>query len=403
MDPEAFLKTIFTRSLERMEPGARTLSWLERHGKEKNALPEGRPVWMLAAGKAALPMSAAAAEWLGGRLQGGLVACPRGKEGRSGPKVNQDLDYVEAAHPLPDEGSLEAGGRAVELVKGIPREGVLLALISGGASSLLCLPEGEVSLDDLRGAYKKLLASGEDIAAVNAARKRMSAIKGGRLLRHLRPEAGLLNLVVSDVPGDDPALVGSGPTVPPEITEQRRPHRTEVIASAAQLAREAARVASGQGVTARVESPAYSGRVEELAPRMASRLEACRNGGETGLLIWYGESTVKVTGEGRGGRNQELALRAALEVEGWEGVCWLSADTDGIDGPTDAAGAVASAQTAARARRGGLDPLDFLARNDAYRFHERMGTLLRTGPTGNNLMDLQLVWTGCQEPPDVRF
>lgn len=390
MDAHAFLKDLFTRSLERMEPGGRTRGWLEREGIG----PEDRPAWLLAAGKASPAMASAAAGWLGDRLRGGLVVFPGEGAHEAAERLPDTLERIAASHPLPDEMSLEAGRRAAELVSEIPEEGILLALISGGASSLLCLPRGGLGLRALRETHRQLLESGEDIARVNAVRKRLSEIKGGKLLERLHPGTRAVNLVVSDVPGDDPALVGSGPTIPAEGAAAPERCRTEVIASASRLARHAAELAGEADVRASVDEQAYSGRVEELVPRMAARVRESAEKGETELLIYYGESTVEVTGEGLGGRNQELALRAALEISGIEHAVWLSAGTDGIDGPTDAAGAVVDGTTVPRAREEGADPLDYLERNDSYRFHERMGTLLKTGPTGNNLMDLQLIWTG---------
>ncbi|MDZ7690972.1 MAG: DUF4147 domain-containing protein [Balneolaceae bacterium] len=346
------------------------------------------------------------------------------------------IEFYEASHPVPDETSIEAGSRLTRFFEEVPPNSLLLYAISGGTSSLVCSPAGEVSIDDLNRTYELLNNSGATIREINTVRKHLSTLKGGQLLRHLDPSVTLLDLVISDVPNDDLQIIGSGPTTPdgstfqdayhilleyrlwqklpdsvkvhveqgidgvaPETIKEGedtvKNHQAIIVGSASKLAGKAGALLQKEGYNSWIAETAYNKDVGEVAREIAERVISVDQRRSPlplpAALLFYGESTVEVTGDGKGGRNQELALRGALEIEGYENVTWLSAGTDGIDGPTDAAGAIVDGRTITKARDHGLDPHQYLARNDAYHFHNAIGTLLKTGPTGNNLMDLQII------------
>ncbi|MFQ5458475.1 MAG: glycerate kinase, partial [Myxococcota bacterium] len=308
----------------------------------------------------------------------------------------------------------------------------------GGASSLLSLPAGGVTLADKRAVTDRLLRSGADIRALNTVRKHLSRIKGGRLARVASP-ARVLGLVLSDVAGDPIDVIASGPTAPdpttfaearailerydpqdtlpagprehlrdgeagkhPETPKPGDRHLCEinnVIVGNNRDALEAVRDAAlERGYDARIVSGALAGEARDAAA--AEALEArearahVRSGAAPAALLWGGETTVTVRGSGRGGRNTEAALAFAMAVDGLPDVVGLFAGTDGTDGPTDAAGAIATGETGARARGMGLDPRAFLDQNDSYSFFERAGGLLMTGPTMTNVMDVHIVLVG---------
>ncbi|NGP75953.1 DUF4147 domain-containing protein [Balneolaceae bacterium YR4-1] len=401
-----------------------------------------KDVYLLAAGKASIEMARAVMDCGGVNPEHKLVVCPKGS------KIPDTLEActIEAEHPVPGEGSEQAGRAAIQFVKDIPEGALLICCISGGTSSLLVQPAEGISLEELNQTHELLLNSGADIHEMNAVRKHLSQIKGGQLLRHLNKKATLVNLIISDVPGDDPAVIGSGPTVadtstfldaskvlsnytlwekvpqsvqqhikrgmsgndPETIKSVEMKSFIEIVASAKMLANKVLEVAkhsefgilnsefpkhkSERDLTVEVADVPFTEDVQKVASEVAGRAkEMVKSVERPCLLVCYGESKVNVTGEGKGGRNQELALRGALKIAGYDHITWLSMGTDGIDGPTDAAGAVVDGKTIGNARLKGLDPEEYLKRNDAYHFHEEMGTLVKTGPTGNNLMDLTMV------------
>lgn len=340
------------------------------------------------------------------------------------------LVWHEAAHPVPDERSLAAAERALAFCRARDAADEVVMLISGGASALLCLPVPSVPLADKQAVTRGLLAGGAPIDALNAVRKHLSQVKGGRLAAACR---GRLHVwLLSDVVGDDPSVIGSGPATPDPSTygdalafvdrymgrsncppsvlrhleagvrgdepETPKPGslghvRTRVIGSATQAVRAAGAAARRLG---------YAG-IERPDPVVGEARDAARAhvewvgeaaAGRPGpvCVLSYGETTVHVTGSGRGGRNQEFALAAALELER-RGLDWqlASVGTDGIDGPTDAAGAIVDGGTAARARAHGIRPEAYLAANDSHAFFAQAGGLLRTGPTDTNVGDVQIV------------
>ena len=383
--------------------------------------PAGRTV-VVGAGKGAAQM-AAAFETLWGECEGVVVtrygyACP-----------TQHIRVIEAAHPVPDKAGLAASGALFDAVGGLGPDDLVVALICGGGSALLPAPPGGLTLADEQALNDALLRSGAPIGAMNAIRKQVSRIKGGRLAAAAHP-ARVVSLIVSDVPGDDPAQVASGPTVPDDTDRETAraairdykialPDRigaflndapedaprpcdpafardsVTVIASAARSLDAAAELAAARGIPAHILSDAIEGEAREVARVHAAiaREIACRNRpfATPALILSGGETTVTLRGTGRGGRNSEFLLSFALAIEGVEGITALAADTDGIDGSEDNAGAFADGATAARMRAAGIDPAAALADNDAYSAFAAIGALFTPGPTGTNVNDFRAI------------
>ena len=362
---------------------------------------DGAPLRLLAMGKAAVSMARGAADVLEDRLRDGLVITRHGYGG----SVPSRLRLLEAGHPVPDAGSLGAGEAALSAVAGLPEGWLLLALISGGASALVeVLPQG-MTLEDLQRLNRWLLGSGLSIHQVNRIRQTLSLIKGGRLAARLgsRPAEVLL---ISDVPGDDPALIASGPFHAPPATPlpaalpawieallarhaqpfPEVPAISHRIVASNRLAREAAAQACRDFPVFQHEAP-LQGEAESMARRIVAELAQA----PAGLHLWGGETTVTLPPHpGRGGRNQHLALAAALAIAGRRDLWLLAAGTDGSDGNSDAAGALVDGETVRRGEAEGLSARDCLRRADAGAFLAASGDLIDTGPTGTNVMDLVL-------------
>ncbi|WP_297527094.1 DUF4147 domain-containing protein [Thiohalobacter sp.] len=378
----------------------------DRVTREALAGGRARPVHLLAVGKAAAAMAAGALQALEGRVERGLVVVPHGYPAEG----LEALRVLTAGHPLPDADSLAAGAAARDFAAAVPPDRELLVLLSGGASALMeALPPG-MTLDDLRRLTEWMLGSGLDIHAMNRVRQAVSRIKGGGLARCLRtPHAEVL--LISDVPDDDPAAIGSGPlhapldgplpAVPEALSRWVRedapagtrpliPHR--VIASVDDALAAIAAEAGRMGLRCRRVPGRFSGNAETLGRRFATELVE----GPPQLWLAGGESNVHLPPHpGRGGRNQHLALAAARVLAGVGDCALLAAGTDGRDGPTPDAGALVDGGTIARGRAQGLDPEAALAAADAGRFLEASGDLLHTGPTGTNVADLVL---GLRQP-----
>jgi hydroxypyruvate reductase len=365
------------------------------------------PVYLLALGKVACSMARGAGEALGDRIQAGLVIT---KHGHAEPLP---WPVIEASHPVPDESSLAAGKALAEFIAALPLSAHVLVLLSGGASALVeQLPAG-ADLETLRRMNRWLLASGRDIAAVNRVRKRLSLVKGGRLAQQLQPRK-ITCLAISDVEGDDPRFIASGPLVAddtvshepiddapadiravlshaPALPAASDPCfanvQFEIIARLADAMRAAAEAAQARGVTAAIHSEFIRGDAVAAGARLAQTMIAAAPGA---LHLWGGETTVTLpTDPGRGGRNQSLALSAAQVLQGRH--AWLlSAGTDGSDGPTSDAGALVDGGTFERGAEAGLDAPTALVRADAGSFLEASGDLIQTGPTETNVMDLML-------------
>jgi hydroxypyruvate reductase len=372
-------------------------------------------------------MAAAAAELAADGVAGGVVALP----GRM-PALPGRILRFRAGHPLPDRESL-AAGRAVWRLLGQAGEGdVVLLLLSGGASSLLALPAPGLTLTDERRTTELLLGSGAGIAEINAVRKHLSRLKGGGLARRARP-ADVVGLALSDVIGSSPAVIGSGPGAADPSTfadawrvlarrglvdrvSTRVRHHLEqgmrgsvpdtpkpgtlrsrhvVIGDVATALAAAAARARQLGYEPIVATAAMRGETRGAARRFARTVATVARAKRRAVCVLAGgETTVTVTGPGRGGRNQEFALALVEDAAALPGFSCLSAGTDGIDGPTDAAGAFVDASTRERARRRHLDPSRFLADNDSHAFFARLGDLFRPGPTGTNVMDLKIALVG---------
>lgn len=373
--PKTFpiLRELYVSALAAVDPDRAVRAALSR--PEVARALRSRRVGVFAVGKAASGMFRGAAT--AGREA--LIVVPRGDPAlrvRSG----RDVRVLFASHPEPDSSSVRAARAAVRFFSRFGPEDVILCLVSGGASSLICLPRAPLTLREKRSAVRRLVASGAPIARVNRLRASLSAVKGGKLGR-MTP-ARLVTLVLSDVPGDAPALVGSGPTV-----RGRRGDVTLVIGSNRAGLRAAARAARRIGLRPRRRSTPLRGEAREAGRVLGAR---ARRLGPDEALLAGGETTVALGGSSRrgtGGRNLELALSAARALEGSEGVALLAVASDGRDGSSRGAGAFVDGRTIGRARARGLDPSASLSRHDTEPFFERAGGLLVTGSTGTNVAD----------------
>jgi glycerate 2-kinase len=391
-------------------------------------------VFVVGAGKAAIPMAGACVEILGDRLAAGIVVAK--DEGEPAPEAIGPIALALASHPVPDARGVEAARRMAQLLGEAGAGDLVLVLISGGGSALLSLPAEGIALDDLRDLTATLLACGAPIEAINTLRKHLDLAKGGGLARLAAP-AQVATLILSDVVGSPLDVIASGPTVPDtsswedawRIVERfgiagRLPPairaRLEVgragqlldtpkpgdplfdrvqnvlVGSNMQAAQAALEAARNEGCMALLLSTYLQGEAREVGRVLASfaRELALSNNPlpRPACLVLGGETTVTLRGAGRGGRNQELALAAVADLDGLANVAVVALATDGGDGPTDAAGAVATGDSLARARAAGLDPYDSLARNDAYPFFATLGDLLLPGATGTNVNDLAFVF-----------
>lgn len=389
----------------------------------------GQRLHMIAIGKAASPMVRALAEHSARPIAAALAVGTH-----RDPDFPNHVEWLDASHPFPDERSMRAAERALAVARSVAPDDHLLLLLSGGASSLVAAPIDGLSLDDKRRVVRGLINGGADIHALNAVRKHLSRVKGGRLAAACPGRT--TTLAVSDVVGDDLSVIGSGPGVPDPSTwrdaleayrrwtpkNEQLPHVVTLMEQGVAgvisetpkpgeeaLARSAARVIGGRrdamrGARAEAERLGYdvvvwdeavTGEARVVAPKwIVQAREVIGNAGRARCVISSGETTVRVRGSGKGGRNQEFALATAALLETWPGaVAVASVGTDGIDGPTDAAGAIVDATTVARAQQLGLDPAAHLDANDSYAFFEAMDDLIQTGRTDTNVGDLQILLT----------
>src|SRR5262245_49626678 len=366
------LKALFREALAGVDPARRVGEALIRPSVA-GALAKPRRIGVFACGKAAAGMVLGLPATL---RRGALVVLPEGypAEGLPG------CEILFSAHPEPDSSSLRAARRAVAFFEEFGPEDAILCLVSGGTSSLLALPRRGLTLASKRAAVARDRKSGASIVEINRLRARLSAVKGGKLGRRTR--ARLVTLVLSDVPGDDPGLVGSGPTI------RNRPGDLIRVVGSNRLGLEAAaRAASRAGLRPRILKRRLSGEARDDGVDLA-RLARRLSSGE--VLLAGGETTVTIAGSrppGRGGRNLELALAAAMDLDGADGITLLSAGSDGIDGSSRAAGAIVDGRTLARAGRLSLDAGRSLALHDTERFFDSLGDLVVTGPTGTNVCD----------------
>lgn len=353
-------------------------------------------VHLVALGKAADAMAAGALTVLADKLVSGLVIT---KHDHLSDAVRQDsrLECHEAGHPVPDAASLAAGQRLFDFVAAVPAGDLLVFLVSGGTSALVEHLNDGLDLDDLKRETDQLLASGAAIGEMNKHRRTLSQIKGGKLARQVNCD--VLQLLISDVPGDKPGDIGSGLLVPdvatgmgPELPVWTRID-THVIASSSIAQQAVATAAADRGLPVRQASGNLDGDMPEVIDRVAAVLS--RPNLEPGVYIWGGEPTLVLPpSPGRGGRNQHLALALAEPLSRSESISILVCGTDGTDGPTVDAGGLINDGTLKKARNAGLDINDYLARADAGTCLQKLDALVTTGPTGTNVMDLAIALVG---------
>ena len=427
---------IFQAGLVAVAPGAAIKKYVQR--RDEKLLVDGREydlsgysqIFVIGAGKAGASMAAAVEEILGKRITRGIISVKYGHL--------EDLAVIkiqEAGHPVPDENGLKGARAMYDLAVSADEKTLVLCLISGGGSALLPLPVDDVTLEDKQETTRILLSCGATIHEINAIRKHLSAIKGGGLARAVYP-ATIITLILSDVVGDDLDSIASGPCVPDSMTfadcqalfakysiESDIPAgvRAYIARGAAGEAPETPKaddkifsrtqnVIVGNNFNALVKakekaedlgyntlllSSRIEGETRDVASNhMAIATEIELHGlplAKPACILTGGETTVKLKGSGKGGRNQEFVLAAAMKMKGLGHTVVLSAGTDGNDGPTDAAGALADSTTLGRAEERGLDPGKYLENNDSYHFFEQLNDLYKTGPTNTNVMDIRIV------------
>ncbi len=400
------------------------------------SLDDATRIIVIAVGKAAVPMAQAAVDRIGDTPITGIVATKVGHAAHH--TLPETLRVVEAGHPVPDAAGLTAAQAVASLLATTTARDRVLLLLSGGASALLPSPAEDIALTDLQAVTESLLRAGATIGELNAVRKHLSRLSGGQVARLAQP-APVIALILSDVVGDPLDVIASGPTAPDPTTyvtaqailtrynlvEEMLPtvfahlaagvagHIAEtpkpgdpafanvnnVIVGSNRLAAQAA-VAEARrlGYNALLLTTFMEGEAREVAKVTAALAKGARAHGDPvkppACLVWGGETTVTVRGRGKGGRNQELALAAALALEGRPDVALLALATDGTDGPTDAAGAIVDGRTAELARAAGWDPTAALADNNAHPLLDAVGALLRTGPTGTNVNDIAVLLVG---------
>jgi len=387
-------------------------------------------IYVIGGGKASGSMAEAVEQVLGGYIGNGLVNVPYGDKNRTA-----IIKLHEASHPLPDESGVEGTRRMLEVVEQAKENDLIICLISGGGSSLMPLPRGEISIADKKDITNALLKCGATINEVNTVRKHISDFKGGQLVKHAHP-ATILNLILSDVVGDPLDFIASGPTVPDsttfddaiEVLEKydlwdKAPASIQKILSNGEKglipetpkagdevfkrvfnvvignSRFASQATSeylrSKGLNTLLLTATMEGEARHVGVILASiACEVATYGNpiqKPAGIVAGGETTVTVTGKGKGGRNQEIPLAAAKKLSNLDGVVVASLNTDGVDGPTDAAGAIIDGKTLAKAAKAGLNPGEFLAENNSYRFFSKLGDLIFTGPTGTNVNDISLI------------
>ena len=405
-------------------------------GDQQYDLDRFERIIVVGAGKATAKMSVAAEETLGNRIQEGLIITPKGQHAAFLRRVEQRT----GSHPIPDKSGLEATKKILDMVQSAGEKDLVICLISGGGSALLVQPVPGITLEEKQQVTAVLLKAGASIRELNTVRKHLSRVKGGWLAATAYP-ATVLTLILSDVIGNPLDVIASGPSAPDSSTFKDAVHilekyrlrdplpkavitwldqgvggrhaetpkssevcfektRNVIIGSIEQALSAALAEAKEQGFSADIITSEMQGEAREAAKILAeTAIESKKTvtPGRALLRLSGGETTVTVRGQGLGGRNQEMALAFALEIEGIPGISLLSAGTDGVDGPTDAAGALVDGETAGLARKIGLDPQDYLNRNDSYSFFKKLDAAngkkshVLTGPTGTNVMDLQIM------------
>ena len=410
------LRELFHAAISSAEPGAALLKYLPDFSDQS--------ITVVGAGKASQAMASALSKECGGLLRGTVVVSDQDKNINCG-----NIEILEASHPVPDQRGQRAAKKILSLVENLGPSDTVIALVSGGGSSLLPCPPSGMSLRDEIALNEALLKSGVPISAMNAIRKQFSSIKGGRLCATAYP-ARTLTFIVSDVPGDDPAQVASGPTVadsksphdalklieryqiklPQTVIDHIRAARESaplpdamemqnsevtVIASASMALEAAANCARERGLSPIILSDAIEGEACEVAKVVAAIAKDVSRFGRLAkkpvVILSGGETSVTLRNGGKGGRNTEFLLSFALEIDGWQGITAMAADTDGIDGKGGHAGALACGHTCERIVTAGHDPAQLLTENNSYLAFEAANTLLVTGATGTNVNDFRAV------------
>ena len=402
-------------------------------GEHRFALKDYDRILVVGAGKAGAPMARALEELLRDRIADGVIVV---KEGHGLPLAHVRIH--EASHPVPDERGIKGAEEILALVKDAGERDLVLCLMSGGGSALLVAPADGVTLEDKQEVTRLLLACGADIHEINSIRKHLSRAKGGGLARFAYP-ATVVSLILSDVIGDDLNVIASGPAVPDtssfddtrqildkyDIWNQVPPSvrsrierglkgeiedtpkggdavfkrcYSKLVGTNIQALKAAESKADKLGYGTLILSSTVEGEAREVAKVLTAIAREVRDSGNPvaapACILCGGETTVTIRGDGKGGRNQELALAAALAIDGLGNIVVLAGGTDGNDGPTDAAGAIVDGHTLARARTEGLNPFDYLSRNDSYHFFQPLEDLVITGPTRTNVMDVYMVIVG---------
>lgn len=429
-------REIFMAGLRAVDPeeAIRRYCWMEGdqlrvHDKSYD-LTQFKNVFIIGAGKAGAPMAKALEDILKDRVKAGVINVKYGHLA----ELNS-VQINEAGHPVPDQAGIEGTRAILDIAQRAQEDDLVLCVISGGGSALLPMPVSGVTLEEKQETTRVLLGCGATIHEVNAVRKHISRVKGGGLARAVYP-ATLISLILSDVIGDDLDVIASGPTVPDSSTFQdclnifdrygirdrvspsvvrhiekgasgdvqetpkagepifERTHNL-IVGSNLQCVLAAGKKAKELGYNPLILSTMIEGETREVAKVHAAIAKEIRTTGipihGPACVLSGGETTVTITGKGLGGRNQEFVLAIGLELDGWDGIVALSAGTDGTDGPTDAAGALTDGGMVQKAREMGLDPWSYLTDNDSYRFFEKLGDLLKTGPTNTNVMDLRII------------
>ncbi len=421
---------IFRAAVHAVDPYTLVRSYVEGHGSPFPA-DARRRVFIVGFGKASCAMAAAVADTPSLPVDEGVVIT---KYGHCAGYAFDKIRVHEAGHPLPDESGVRATNEIVDLLRKADADTLVICLISGGGSALLVSPCEGVSLGDKQAITGLLLRAGANIRELNTVRKHLSMVKGGRLAELAYP-ARTISLIISDVMGDSLDVIASGPTSPdgtifsealsivrryglierapaavlkvlgkgaegylPETPKQGdtifERVRNVIIGNNGRALQAAREKAVSLGFQAEIVSDAVAGEARDTGRDLAKKaigMKSAKHSSQAVCLISGGETTVTVAGNGRGGRNMELALSFAAEIEGIGGISLLSAGTDGTDGPTDAAGAFADGDTVKRGREGGADARTYLANNDSYTFFKKAGGLFVTGPTGTNVMDIQIL------------
>ncbi|MEX0662468.1 MAG: DUF4147 domain-containing protein [Balneolaceae bacterium] len=430
-----FAVSIFEQTLDFVKPKQvleNALDWNISENKlsvEDNQyiISKEKPLYVIGFGKASAEMAKYVEELLGNKISDGMVITTK-----ENLQELRQIQVFKGSHPLPDKKSLSSSLEILSFIKSIPENAHVLTLISGGASSLFCVPKEKLEVEDIRILYKLLVQSGATIQEINTVRKVFSAVKGGQLLDHLK-HTTLIDLIISDVSDDDLSMVGSGPTIPQEISasdafqilkqyqlydklphnlrsflasemhdevlsQKKRKttdfvnHRSFIVASASLLTKHAASLLEDEGYKTVIDEKAWSGTIDDFEDHILEAIKSNVSNSSPTALLFFGECTIKVSGKGLGGRNQELVLRMADKLKDFDReIIFLSAGTDGIDGPTNAAGAVVNQNTFHEAEKKGLKIEEYLSNNDSYHFFDTFGDHIKPGGTGNNLMDLQIV------------